>query len=498
MVILRRVAVFVGLLGGCAFEPPPDPDEATPPSVAFEFDKSGADEQIGTVMIPVVLSKPSDTVVTVGYAVLSGGDAVPTMDFEINGSQVTFQPGVTRELIPVGILSDFDDTEADETFTIALADPIGAELDALKAIHEIKIADHILPRIKWVTASVDTQNVETTSTTLTIELTSGSEGESTIVLGVGGDADSEDFTLANDTVITIPNGATSVDVPLNIIDDNRHELPNQELTIELKGASQNMVLAAADTIATHTIIDNEAPPTVQFSAGAAAVGENGTGNVMVTLNRESELPVTVTLARDDATDTADNNDASVGSLGVLTFAPHTLGVTGETTKPVSITITNDTTDENSETVILTLSAPTNATLGTAIHTLTINADNGDPPPSVQFSKSGDSHPEGNSGQGNETVNLTLSAVSGKDVTIPFTVGGSAEEAGTAPGDDDFDVLTASPVVIPAGQLSATVTVRCKGDTANENNETVVLTIGNPTNASKGAQTTYTVTIVDDD
>ena len=35
-------------------------------------------------------------------------------------------------------------------------------------------------------------------------------------------------------------------------------------------------------------------------------------------------------------------------------------------------------------MIVTLSNPQNATLGTATHTLTINADAGDPPPTVTF------------------------------------------------------------------------------------------------------------------
>jgi hypothetical protein len=52
--------------------------------------------------------------------------------------------------------------------------------------------------------------------------------------------------------------------------------------------------------------------------------------------------------------------------GTLTFNP------GDITKNISITIVNDALDENDETIVVTLSSPSNATLGTnTVHTYTI-------------------------------------------------------------------------------------------------------------------------------
>ena len=59
--------------------------------------------------------------------------------------------------------------------------------------------------------------------------------------------------------------------------------------------------------------------------------------------------------------------------GMLTFAA------GETTiKDIDITVTGDTTQESDETVVVTLSSPVNATLGTASGTLTIQDDDASP------------------------------------------------------------------------------------------------------------------------
>jgi len=76
-----------------------------------------------------------------------------------------------------------------------------------------------------------------------------------------------------------------------------------------------------------------------------------------------------------------------------------------------------------------------------VHTATI-ADN-DLPPTVQFTAANQSNAEGFT---TVTATLQLSAASGQQVTVPFTVGGTA----TDPADY---TVTASPVVIAAGQTT---------------------------------------------
>src|SRR5205085_12270610 len=101
----------------------------------FEFDMSGADEQSGTVMIPVVLSRPADAEVTVDYALLNGNNATAGVDFTITPGQLTFAIGEYRKEVPVDIKDDHDETESVETFVIALSSPKGATLDEARAVH---------------------------------------------------------------------------------------------------------------------------------------------------------------------------------------------------------------------------------------------------------------------------------------------------------------------------------------------------------------------------
>jgi hypothetical protein len=96
------------------------------------------------------------------------------------------------------------------------------------------------------------------------------------------------------------------------------------------------------------------------------------------------------------------------------------------------------------------------------------------------------------GGGTFNIMVTLSAASGVATTIPFTLGG------TAVAGVDFSGVTASPLVIPAGQLSASISGTLLDDNAVESNaETLIFTLGTPTNATLGSATVNTLTITED-
>src|SRR5439155_18284326 len=130
----------------------------------------------------------------------------------------------------------------------------------------------------------------------------------------------------------------------------------------------------------------------------------------VSLSAASGKTVTVAYAVTGGTATGGGVDYTLAS-GTLTFAP------GVTTQNINITVVNDATDEDDETIQVTLSSPSNATLGvTTTHTYTI-LDN-DNPPSVSFASA--------SSSGAESVTpanlaVSLSSVSGKTVTVDYAV-----------------------------------------------------------------------------
>jgi hypothetical protein len=124
-------------------------------------------------------------------------------------------------------------------------------------------------------------------------------------------------------------------------------------------------------------------------------------------------------------------------------------------------------------------------------TLITEPKQSDTPPLVQFTTTSGSANEGNSGTSTVTVQATLSAASTQAVTVPITYSGTA----TA-GTDYTNAVTT--LTIAAGQTTGSASFAVVGDTTVESNETVILTMGTPTNATLAANTSYTHTIVNDD
>jgi hypothetical protein len=498
---VNRIAlVAVVVLGACSYTPPDESggDASTPPVVAFEFSTSGTDEGTAnstgsTALIPVVLSKPSDQTVTVDCTAIAGGSATELIDYNVITHTVTFPPGVTSVDVEVDVVKDNDETEQKETIDLALSSPKGATLDAAKAIHELSIADHVLPRISFTTDTSMTD--EGTQTMLVLSLDLPADGDSTVVLGVTPDpvtgTDVEDIALADGAAISIPNGMSEVQVPIGEVNDVFDELPIERVTFELKGASQNLVVDATKKTRLHQIMDNDNTPTVQFKVTTSAVNENvGTATIEVELGEESQLPITVTYAR-QANDTAADADATVTGSSV-TFTPHSPGVPGEKLKTINVTIDDDATDEDPETVIVALANPENAILGgQTVHTLTINADATDPPAVVEFAQATSNVNENNT---THNVTITVTPASGKTISVPYTFGGTASISGGGNGQDDYDPRTPSPFSIQPGSTTFQFQVDIKNDSANEGSETISITLGTPQNATVGGRGTHTVTI----
>jgi L-serine deaminase len=171
------------------------------------------------------------------------------------------------------------------------------------------------------------------------------------------------------------------------------------------------------------------------------------------------------------------------AAGTLTFAP------GVTTQNIAIAIVDDTLSEGSETIQVTLSGPVNATLGAnTVHTYTIT-DN-DPAPTVAFSAT--------SSSGLESVTpanlaVVLSTASGQTVTVNYAVTG-----GTATGGGVDYTLAAGTLTFAPGVTTQNIAITIVNDTVDEVDETIQVTLSGPVNATLGANTTHTYTILDND
>lgn len=214
---------------------------------------------------------------------------------------------------------------------------------------------------------------------------------------------------------------------------------------------------------------NQNPP-LTVSAGDAVVLENnsGTTNAVFTvrLSAASSQIVTVNYATGGGTATSGTDYQGVS--GMLMFAP------GETSQTIPVMVNGDLLDEADETFNLTLTSPDGALLGDAVSTALI-LDN-DPLPVISIADV--SVAEGDSGQVDAVFTLTLSAPSGRTVSVEYSTSN-----GTATSNSDYYQASYGTASFTAGATTATVRVIVRGDTLREGNETFFVNLTRPINAT---------------
>ena len=289
-----------------------------------------------------------------------------------------------------------------------------------------------------------------------------------------------DYTLANDT-LTISAGATSGTITIaGIVDDEAVE-GNETVILTLSGPS-NAVLGT-DSVHTYTINDNDGIPTVAFSASTSADSEavsTRTLAVVIPFSSAQEIEVDYAVTGGTA---GSGTDYSLSSGKVVIQDGATSGTI------VIPSIIDDSADEVDETIIITLSNPINATLGSDIvHILNI-IDN-DNPPLIDFNSTSSSGDESTS---SKTITVDLSEASTKNITVNYAVTGTATGSGT-----DY-TLANGTLSISAGETTGTITITdIVDDGLTEENETVIVTLSNPGNATLGSDSVHTYTILAND
>ncbi len=323
--------------------------DTAPPVVQFSAGTYSLDESGGTATIAVVLNVASGNTITVDYAT-SDGTAWKWRDYTPTYGTLTFNPGVTSRTFTVTITDDTLD-EADETVILTLSNATNATIGGTNpATLTIEDNDALTARFSAATYSVS-EDAGTATITVVLNAASGNTITVDYATSDGTATAGSDYTGASGT-LTFNPGVTSRTFTVSITDDTLDE-PNETVILTLSDAT-NATIGGTNP-ATLSIEDNDAL-TARFSAATYSVSEDaGTATITVVLNAASGNTITVDYATSDGTATAGSD--YTGASGTLTFNP------GVTSRTFTVSITDDTLDEPNETVILTLSDATNATIG---------------------------------------------------------------------------------------------------------------------------------------
>lgn len=334
-------------------------------------------------------------------------------------------------------------------------------------------------------------------------------GTGTATQGAG-----QDYLHAAAAAVTFSAAGTQQDTT-DVRDDALFEGPETVNLLLQNVVAPTGVNAAVDASAdAHvvTITDDETVSIGFTSPTSATANESAAVSPTVTLTitdttaalNDGALAVAINAA---VTSTA-GGTASVGVdfAAVNTPIAFVSGALSGATQSVTVTPTDDSLFEGSETVVLSLgtitTTPVGLTVGTgtASHTTTITDDE---TASIGFSPATGTIAE-NAGVGFDAAAvLTLTGTTVTPPTTAIAVGATAVDAatGTATVTSDYTVLSPNAFIFPIGSASGAVintTITPVDDVALEGNETVDLTLNAPTGGATLGTTGLTLTLTDDD
>jgi hypothetical protein len=318
-------------------------------------------------------------------------------------------------------------------------------------------------------AVTDTRLVETPggiAARFSVTLADGSAGASVVVATANGTAVGPgDFVPVGPTTLTFAAGEVRKDVTVTVNDDALDEA-GEAFFLDLSAPVGAVV---RDGRGRALVSDDDATPSLRIDDATVTEGSTGTtaARFRVRLSAPSGRPVTVSYATANGTALAPA-DYSPAGPATVTFEP------GQTVRTIQVPVVGDRRDEPAETFVVELSDPVGTVLADDRAIGTIKDD--DLPPTMSVNDV--TVTEGDTGTVTATFTVSLSARSGRTITVQYA---TANSTATAPAD--YTALNPTTLTLPAGQLTATVRVAVRGDLVDEADEDFFLRLTAPTHAT---------------
>lgn len=350
-------------------------------TVSTEFQQTSGSglENISNPEFSVVLSNPSDRPVRVYFKPTGNGTAThgSGQDWDLNANvYTTIAAGeITKNVSGILFINNDTVDEPDETAIFQIATSTNsAPGDYAVAepgtddtfTYTIVDNDGANSPVLNLSTSTAFSFVESQEGSFTVYLSTTTSEPVTFEWSTSGTATAGvDYAdgSANYTSSTIPAGELSKTVFFNIVDDNLDE--NQEdIGLWIASSPLNATLGTSRN-SIYAIVDNDTSA-AQFAAETSSGAENaGSANINIVLSNPSDREVKVYVKR-HASSTADVSTEWTMATDTIVFAP------GVTSSPVSLTLIDDSTQESSETVVLTITGADNADVTSTLqHTFTI-------------------------------------------------------------------------------------------------------------------------------
>ena len=458
---------------------------------AFGQRQTNVAESIGTVLVPVRLSRALSLPVSVNVKDTNRTtSATAGVDYVLNNTSVLISPPATEGFVSITILNDTLN-EFDELLDLDLRSPNLGQVTGPATARVVIVDDDSRPTLQFFRSTAT--DYETNGLMyVDLVLSAPSDIGASVDFVVGGTAvEGRDYTILNGTHhISFNPGETSATIYLSYVNNAIYD-GNRTIQFTLLPGPFFAVLGAR-TVHTLTVIDNDLPPTASFANTSTSFGEATTSpTIPVVLSAPAGTRVKVNVAVAGGTATGGGVDYSLNS-GTVYFEA------GETTKNVNLTCVNDVLDEPNETIGLALSPgtftfPSDGYTGigvAGIASRTFEIADDDTPPQVGFGFNNFTMSEGViTATGTDVL---LDRPSGLTVTVQIWITG-----GTASNGVDYTISPLSLSFAP-GETSKALVVYFIEDTLAEGDESITLALANPIAATFGANATQTLWILEDD
>ncbi len=413
----------------------------------------------------------------------SDGTAKAGLNYAPTNGTLTFNPGETVKTFTVSV---FDDavTNVDRTVHLALSnpqnasDPLHPPVVGIPGAATLTIVDND----SVLAFAIDTYSVSENAGVALIDVQrlGGSVGTVTVDYATAdGTATAGIKYLPANGTLVFTNGQVLQAFAVPIINEINAE-GDQTVNLTLSNPTGPGTAALGLSSATLTIVDDDfSPGLIGFIRPNFNVREQQ-GSVTITVARSPGSSGSASVLYSTSDGTATNGVDYLDTRGTLVFAD------GEFVKSFSVPILNDNRVEPGETINLTLANPVGATLGQGTATITIL------PEQAIFNFSAPTYTVSEKG-GAAIIPVLRTGLTVGTAGISY-----ATSDGTAHANTKY-FFAGGVLVFADGQTSNSFSVPIIDETMGEGNQTVNLSLLNPTNGTfLGPQNTAVLTIIDDE
>jgi uncharacterized repeat protein (TIGR01451 family)/uncharacterized delta-60 repeat protein len=439
-------------------------------------------ENAGDALITVIRTNGHSRVVSVIVST-SDGSALAGIDYVPTNTTppLTFNEGQTVQSFKVHII-DNNVVQNSRSLNLTMSNPTGGATIGPVATEPLTILDNDV----GISLSSPTFSVNEGNGTATISVLrlNGSNGVVTVnysttnSLATNGIATAGVDYLATTGILTFTNGETFKTFTVPILDNSIID-GDRTFGITISNVQPANAAQLLTKFATVTILDND----VGFFFTNSVLSTLESSNLLVTVVRTNGSPTgtnSVTYSTSDGSATAGFDYAATG--GILIFT------NGETVKTFTVPILPDTLVEGDETFTISLTSadPGSQLLSPSSTLVTIIDDD------AGFKLSSPTYSV-NEGGVRATINILRTGILTNTVSVSF-----ATSNGTATAGSDY-FATNGTFVFTNGEVSHSFTIQVIDDTELEGDETVLVSLFNPTGqAGLLTPSAAVLTIVDND